>query len=379
MAHRFPLRRLTPALIAGAALLLAGCASSSTSSSSSSTRSPRSGNTFTETLDLAAFREMGFDLRWTGAAVMTRGARVARAAILGDRAVVQETGNAVSLLRTENGEAIGSSVLGNRLTRFTGLARAGSEVYVASDIELFVLDAQTADITDRQPLDLVVNTPPVATDNAVFFGSRTGRVLAHDTRTGQGRWQYQLEGPITAAPVLAGSHIAVASEGGDVIALRTSNGTATSRARAFDGPGGAIDAEEGVIAVASRDQSVYGFSTSGGARLWRYRTESPLTADLAIIEGVAYITIPNVGLVGLDAYTGEEIWKAEGVSGVALGVADGNVIVRSGDTLLAIDDRGETVASTQIRGLHSALMPDPAEGDLYLVTDRGAVSRFNRR
>ena len=48
-------------------------------------------------------------------------------------------------------------------------------------------------------------------------------------------------------------------------------------------------------------------------------------------------------------------------------------------TGLAIDDRGETVARVDVPGLHTAVVDDPIDGDLYLVTDRGAVSRFNRQ
>jgi len=372
-------RRSAFALVAGVALFAAGCGSSSSSSTSGGPRwTSETRNTFTASLDMDGFRELGFDLRWSGAAVMTRGARVERADIFGDGIVVQESKHAVSMLRAETGEAVWSTVLGNTLTRFVGNARSGDRVYVASDVELFVLSAQTGDLLDRHPLDIVVNTPPVVTNGAAFFGSPTGRVLAHDVRTGQGRWQYQLTGTITTAPVLAGDHVGVASEGGDVIVLDPLTGKASGRGRAFDGPGGAIDATDSVVAVASRDQSVYGFSTTGG-RLWRYRTESQLSGDVRIIDDVVYVSVPRAGMVGLDAYSGEVVWTAGGVSGAALGFVDGNVLVRSGDELMAIDDRGETIASVRVPGLHTAQMSDPLDGDLYLVTDRGAVSRFNRR
>ncbi len=373
-------RRSAFALVAGVALLAAGCGSSSSSSTTGGPRwTSETRNTFTASLDMDGFRELGFDLRWSGAAVMTRGARVARADVLGDGIVVQESKHAVSMLRAETGEAVWSTVLGNSLTRFVGNARSGDRVYVASDVELFVLSAQTGDLLDRHPLDILVNTPPVVTGGAAFFGSPTGRVLAHDVRTGQGRWQYQLEGTIVTTPVLVGDHVGVASQGGDVIVLNPATGKASARGRAFDGPGGAIDATDAVVAVASRDQSVYGFSATGGNRLWRYRTESQLSGDVRIIDDIVYVSVPRVGMVGLDAYSGDVVWTASGVSGAALGVVGGNVLVRSGSDLLAVDDHGEVVARVSVPGLHTAQMSDPLDGDLYLVTDRGAVSRFNRR
>lgn len=369
------------AVVAGVALLGAACSSSS--SGGATTGGPRwtneTRNTFTATLDLESFRDLGFDLRWSGAAVMTRGARVARADVFGDGVVVQETGNAVSMLRTETGEAVWSTVLGRDLTRFVGNARGGDRVFVASDVELFVLSAETGDLVDRQALDLIVNTPPVVIDGAAFFGTPNGRVLAHDVHTGHARWQYQLSGSFTQAPVIAGGSVAAASTGGDVVVFDTSLGKATGRGRAFDGPGGSIDATEDVVVLASRDQSVYGFATEGSQRLWRLRTEAPLGSDVRIIDGVAYVGVPGGDLVGLDLYSGEEIWRAEGVNGTALGIAEGGVLVQSAETLMLVDDRGEVAASVRVKGLHSAIMPDRESGDLYLVTHNGAVSRFNRR
>jgi len=375
-------RQAASVLMMGATLLAAGCASSASSSSASGPRyTPQTRGTFTASLDLDAFRELGFDLRWSGAAVMPRGSRVARADVFGDGVVIQADRNAVCFLRAENGEAVWSTAMGNSLTRFVGNARAGDRVYVASDVELFVLSAQTGDMVDRQSLDILVDTRPVVTDGAAFFGSPTGRVLAHDVRTGQSRWQYQLSGSIGAAPVLAGDGVGVVSSGGDVIVLDPRRGQGIARGRVFDGPGGAIDATADLLAVASRDQSVYAFGAGReGGRLWRYRTESPLTGDVRIIDGVVYVTEPGVGMVGIDAYSGERIWTAEGVSGTALASVGGNIIVRSGQqTLLAIDDRGETVARVDVPGLHSAIVTDPIDGDLYLVTRSGAVSRFNRQ
>ncbi len=373
-------RRLARTALAALALTAAGCASSSGSTSyAAPTQRSGSGSTFTETLNLDAFREMGFDLRWTGAAVVSRSARVTQANVFGDAVVIQESGHAVSLLQADTGAARWSAVLGNNLTRFVGNARDGDRVFVASDVELFVLNAQTGDLQDKHKLELVVSTPPVVIDGAAFFGSRTGRVLAHDLRTGLSRWQYQLHGGIEAAPVLIGSSVGAVSETGDVIVLNPKTGTATARASVFNGPGGNPAAGDDLIALTCKDQSAYAFSADGGQRLWRYRTESPLTSSLTIIDDIAYFAVPGVGMVGLDAHTGEEIWKATGVSGVAFGHANGNLLVRDRDTIRSIDQRGDTITTITIPGLFDAIMPEGVDGDLYLVTNRGAVSRFNRR
>lgn len=388
MRHDFTRRsrRQSAALAStlAAALLLAGCTAGGGAAPRPGGGSARAGGTFTETIDHDAFRQMGYRLLWTGAAATSSRGVVTRADVLGDAVVVQESGGAVTLIQTSDGRTRWSVALGERLTRFLGNARAGNRVLVASDVELYVLDADTGDLRDRQSLDLIVSTPPlVAPEDAgpgardvVIFGSRNGRVLAHDLRSGLGRWQYQLEGAIETAPVAVGDHVGLISESGDVIIVNPATGSAAARARVFDGPGAAPAATDSIIAFTCRDQSAYAFTGDGGARLWRYRTERPLTTPMAIIEGVAYFTVPGKGLIGLNASTGREVWRAAGAAGEVLGKAGGALIVRNGDTITAYDAQGAQIVSADVPGLHEVVMPSAVGGDLYLITRRGAVSRF---
>lgn len=357
--------------------MLAGCAASGPTGPTRSRASH--GSTFTERLDHDGFARLGYRLMWTGSAVVSRGDRVEHAAVLGDGVVVLESGNAVSFVQTEDGRTRWSTVLGNALTRFVGVAREGDRVFVSSDVELFILSAQTGDILDKQRLGVVVNTPPVIADGAAFYGSAIGRVLAHDLRTGLSRWQYQLHGSISAPPVVVGGRVGVVSDAGDVIVLDPTAGTATARARAFDGPGGAPAADGDVLAFTSLDQSAYAFRSSGGRPLWRYRTESALDQPLVFVDGLAVFAVPGRGMVALDGITGEDVWTAAGLTGRALGMSDGRVLIWDGRELTAVDDRGETVASVEVPGGARVLMPDPDGVSLYVVSDSGAVSRLVRR
>jgi len=378
-------RRTAAAAIAAslaAALTITGCGATGSTSGSAPVPGGSSsrGATFTETVDHDAFARMGYRLLWTGAAATSRRSAVARADVFDDAVVVQDTGGAVTLLQTSDGRTRWSVALGERLTRFVGNARAGDRVYVASDIELYVLAAETGDLVDRQSLDRIVSTRPVIAQNSrgavAIFGTRNGRVLAHDLRTGLGRWQYQLEGAIEADPVRVGDNVGLVSETGDVIIVNPAEGTAVSRAKVFNGPGADPAATDAIMAFTCRDQSAYAFSDRRGERLWRFRTEQPLRSPMTIIEGVAYFAVPGQGILGLDAASGREIWKAEGASGEVVGKSSGAILVRDGQTIAAYDERGAEIVSAQIPGLHDAIMTNPSGGDLYLVTRRGAVSRF---
>ena len=380
---RLAMARVTPPARWSAALsvaaLAAGCASSDPAPTrTASVVPPPAPGTFTASVDYDGFEKMGYRLAWTGSAVVSRGQRVQRADVFGDGVVVLETGHAVSFVQADDGRTRWSTALGNNLTRFVGNARHGDRVYVASDIELFVLSAQTGDLLDKHPLAVVVDTPPVVADGAVFFGSPIGRVLAHDLRTGLERWQYQLEGPISAPPVLVGENVGVVSETGDVIVLDPERGTATMRAGVYGAPGGAPAGEDNVLAFACMDQSAYAFNSRGGSRLWRYRTETSLDLPLTIFDGLAHFAVPGRGMVALDLLTGEEVWTAAGIEGKALGTADGLVLVWDGMALHAIDERGELVSTVDLPSAHRIMMPDPHGGELYIVTDHGAVARFSR-
>jgi len=293
--------------------------------------------------------------------------------------VVLESGNAVSFVQTEDGRTRWSTVLGNALTRFVGVAREDDRVYVSSDVELFILSAQTGDILDKQSLGVVVNTPPVIAGGAAFYGSAIGRVLAHDLRTGLSRWQYQLHGSISTPPVVVGGRIGVVSDAGDVIVLDPSAGTATARARAFDGPGGAPASDDDVLAFTSLDQSAYAFRSNSGRPLWRYRTESPLDQPLVFVDGLAVFAVPGRGMVALDGVTGDVVWTASRLTGRAVGMAEGRVLIWDGRGLTGVDEHGDVVASVAVPGAARVLMPDPDGVSLYVVSEGGAVSRFVRR
>ena len=58
----------------------------------------------------------------------------------------------------------------------------------------------------------VIGTSPLIADNYVFFGSLDHNFYALNARTGDLRWQQELEGRVRTNPIIVGERLIVASE-----------------------------------------------------------------------------------------------------------------------------------------------------------------------
>lgn len=64
-----------------------------------------------------------------------------------------------------------------------------------------------------------IASPPVVTNDAVYFGTETGRVYAVDSDTGDLLWEWQTGNYVRASPVVIEGAVYVASGDGNVYAL----------------------------------------------------------------------------------------------------------------------------------------------------------------
>jgi len=324
-----------------------------------------------------AFEKLGYRIDWRGFPFVGSDRKVQFFDIFGDTIVVQDESSAVTAMDPVTGRNRWSTRLAGDLTRFVGNARRGDSLLFASDIGLYVLDARTGTIKDKQRLAVVVNTPPVVDGNMAIFGCTSGELLGHNLASGFKQWGYLLNGSITASPVVAGAGVGAVSQGGDVIIVDPRNGKSFGRALIFDGISNNPAAGANTLYVASRDQSVYAFNASNGKRIWRYRTQSPLSDQPTAYNGRLYIAIPDEGLVAFNGATGEVIWKAPGVRGEAIGIHKGLLLVWNGAVATLIDDRrGDIVETVTIPGLKSLKMTTFVDGDLYTVRPNGVVGKY---
>ncbi len=357
-----------------AIVLSAGCSGGDGAVTQVDNRPARRANT---NVDHEAYRALGYNLVWRGFPLITRGQRPEHFDVDGDVVLVEDTGNALTLIDASTGVNRWSNTVASKLTKTLGNVRVGDRIISASDTEVFVLDVRTGELLDRQNLDLVVNTKPVIVSDVAVFGSASGEVLGHSLYTGFRRWGYLLDSAIDAQPAHVGDLVGVVSSQGDVIILDPETGASTNRGRTFAGlqnrPVGSDDA----LFVASLDQSVYAFSAVGFDLLWRHRGERPITDQPVIHDDVLYVAIPEVGLVAFNALTGDQIWTASDVYGEAIGIRAGKLIIWDGSTAVLLDpDRGDILERVWLPDVDQLRMDEFEDGDLYTITRRGVVAKF---
>ncbi|MGH8103588.1 MAG: PQQ-binding-like beta-propeller repeat protein, partial [bacterium] len=134
-------------------------------------------------------------------------------------------------------------------------------------------------------LDSEVATSPVVAAGKVFVATLNGTVYAFDAKTGTDLWSFQTGSAVTSTPAYSNGLILVATQGGTVYALRTQEVILTKTERIWwqkpltgnhFGASVAIsepvigfeDPRKGIVAVASQEGNVIALRLSDGATLW---------------------------------------------------------------------------------------------------------------
>jgi outer membrane protein assembly factor BamB len=148
---------------------------------------------------------------------------------------------------------------------------------------------------------------PVAAGGAVYYGSSADDgIHALDAATGARRWSYYTEGPVRAAPVVAGDLVLAGSDDGRVYALAASDGALRWRYR--PGP---------------RDARLMG----NGRMISRWPVRSGVVVEggAALVAAGLFPVTEGAWLAAVDVSTGRGLWKraidqpAQGVAAAAGG------------------------------------------------------------
>ncbi len=367
-----------------ALLAASGCGSKGQRSASSDTVFDMPRTPLRQPVDHDAYGELGFRIAWQGFPVMGDDARVKHFDVFDDAIVIHSESNVVTLMDASTGANRWAREVGDPIVTFVGNTMEGGELFVSSDNELFILDANTGEVIDKDDLAVVVSTPPRVVYPIVVYGSGSGEVLGHNLETGFKLWGYKLRGSITARPASLGDNlVGVVSQGGDAIIIDSRTGSSTLRARIFGGLDNDPVAGDDSMYIASLDQSIYGFSSRGSSWDWRIRTDQPLREQPWLVDEVLYVEIPDEGFAALDAaYQGERLWTNPDISGAVIGLRGGDLIVfsKSDQTVFRVDpEHGDIIAQARVNNVERMTMFPRAGGNLYAVSPRGIVSKFTPR
>ena len=365
------LRRAALLALAAAAATAPGCSASKHSAPAPVASTPE--------LDRDGVASVGLRLEWTGYAPVVRGGRLATFNVLGDAIAVEDSHAVCSLLSVAGGDVRWSTPLGDPTTRFVGNVRSGSRIAACSESEVFLLDTLTGNIVGRQRLQHVATTAPAQIGDLLVFGGAGPVLFAHALSSGYAAWSYGVRGPVESPPIaLRDALVAAATRSGDVLIIDAPNGSAATRARIFDGPGGDIAGSDTTAFIASRDQSVYAFREGDSRALWRTRTDSALTGSITFHQGRVFTVVPSRGLSAFDAANGKALWAIDTVHGSVVGVHNGRLLTWDGQEAALVDAAsGEVFGHTALPGA-DRLVPDRFEmSTVYALTPAGEIRKFN--
>ncbi len=221
-------------------------------------------------------------------------------------------------------------------------------------------------------------------DGVLFVTTGFGETLALDPRSGGIYWRRTFEGPIRAAPTVAGGRVYVVLRSDVAYALDPTDGSALWLVQGTGGTGllgGASIATQGqIVAVPFASGEVLGLLTRNGLQIWGTavtggrRTEArdritDISGDPVFDGGVVYASNQSGRTVALDAETGERFWTMpEGSYGPAWPVG-GSLFLLSdqGELVRASRETGEILWLTQLPeySLRRRVFRSPVRGDAF--------------
>jgi outer membrane protein assembly factor BamB len=361
------------------ALALEGCSSEGVSVGSRKSPEERA-KAFP--VDYRDYAKIGYRMDWRGYPAVTGSLPVRHMQPYQDIVVTVEGGSIATVLEANTGGRRCSDQLATPLTRFVGIAREQQRILVASDAEVYVLDPQTCTMTARQKIEKIVATEPVPFNDLLIFGTGTGEVLAHMTRSGVSgvkAWGFATTGAVEHKPALVGTAVGAVAQSGQVVFLDAQTGSFLGKSFVYAGLDTDPVGDANLFYVASLDQSIYAFNPLGGSLVWRVRTASPLRVQPTAYGGRLYCTVPGQGLTAFDSSAGQVVWTCKGFSGTVVAASNKTLIGfdKSVPELATIDrERGDVIARTKTPGVVMA-KPDVFEnGNLYLLSSSGLVAKF---
>ncbi len=258
-------------------------------------------------------------------------------------------------------------------------ADGAGPVVIPTTTEIFVFDRFLGEVIQRFTPEFATGSAAVAYDHRMFIGSAGDRfysLIFNHPRLDKPfkRWEVQVGGPVTAAPVLYGrGNLLFASQTGTVYSCRAAdkalNWSYRTGGPIFGDP--AVDA--GGVYVASSDRSLYKLHSGIGRVMWRARFPRPLLDGPVVVAETVYQHCPDHGLTALDAATGAEKWRhAEGRL-LAAHSAAGDVVFTTDRRIDVVDhETGEVFAVIDAQNVITPVV-NTLDDAVFLLGTNGRV------
>lgn len=379
---RLSATRCSMMVLLAAAALSAGCSSGGSGGLFASNEPPPPPLKGSEAIDRGAYNSLGYSLAWSSfAAFDTVGkGTLHKAELLGDLLVISDDTTATSALSTTSGQPKWALQVDDRAGKFWGIFRLNNWVLATNETEMFAINAETGQMTDRQSPQRIQSTAPIVFGDLCVYGSGD-RVVGYQLGVRGEAWGYRFPAPIRTEPVWTGGTTACfISTDGNVGILDCMVGSLIGAGKMFDNAGAPPAVGDGAVFVPSVDQSLWAFNLANGARRWQVRTEVPLVETPSYYKGHVMVQVSGTGLVSVNARTGAQEWTAKDVRGTMIAVRKGNPIFwdkATGAACVIDAANGDVISKTTLPNVAMFVNGGSVEdGDLYAISARGEVSKF---
>jgi outer membrane protein assembly factor BamB len=147
------------------------------------------------------------------------------------------------------------------------------------------------------------------TNGVVYVASEDGNVYALRASTGAKLWSYATGTSVDSSPAVANGVVYVGSDypANKVYALNASTGALLWSYTTGGGVNSSPAVANGVVYVGSLDNNVYALNASTGAKLWSYTTGGPIYySSPAVVNGVVYVGSSDGNVYAFGLKKGQE-------------------------------------------------------------------------
>jgi outer membrane protein assembly factor BamB len=275
---------------------------------------------------------------------------------------------------------------------WSGGAVAGDALYMGTrDGRLVALDRASGEtrwrfeLKGEQDRDHAIYGKPAVVGDTVYVGGYDGLLYALSLN-GNLKWQERVGGPIVGSPAVVDGTVLVGAGDGRLYALDVADGTVKWSFPTGDKVWSTPAVADGVVYFGSLDHNVYAVSLADGRELWKFPAGGAVRASPVVADGQVYVGAFDNVFYAIDAATGRETWRFDEARNWLWGDAivhdgavyvpslDGNLYALSKDTkerLWTVKTNGPIVGAPVV--IFDMLAVASDDGRLRLVRLRDGV------
>ena len=326
-----------------------------------------------------ALREIGYSLEWLSDLALADQERVEHATAMdGTLITIELPGNMVSAISLRDGSPMWRRLLGSPNDVLYKPTWGNEHVVINSGSTVYQLQPANGKLESlSRPASPVANSPAVKNRYA-FYGTISGKVIAHDLRAGYAKAEYDMGERILARPVFVRNDMFVVNASGQFARLATTGpllGLVWANKvweRVSNTP---VVSRLGIF-FTSDDRTLYAIDPDTGSEMWKQRLEEPFRGGAWVDETLVITQSADDVTRTFDAAdNGRMMWTLSPSATPLARVDDHLVMYRDDEILIVQPQTGKVLDQAKTKPLAHLL--HVGEGVLIAITREGRVARLD--